>query len=72
MRKSEFTFLRCLSETEICCRTSLGGVESLIEWRRMSDNTVGPELLRISVGVEAFEDLRDDLVNGFESLAAEK
>ncbi|OTA15094.1 hypothetical protein BTJ68_15564 [Hortaea werneckii EXF-2000] len=41
--------------------TSLGGVESLIEWRRMSDNTVADTLCRVSVGVEAWEDLRDDL-----------
>jgi cystathionine gamma-synthase len=41
--------------------TSLGGVESLIEWRVMSDSTVSPKLLRISVGVENVEDLIDDL-----------
>ncbi|KAK3075941.1 hypothetical protein LTR53_000245 [Teratosphaeriaceae sp. CCFEE 6253] len=51
--------------------TSLGGVESLIEWRKMSDDTVEPELCRVSVGVEAWEDLRDDLVGGFKALAAE-
>jgi len=41
--------------------TSLGGVESLIEWRVMSDSSVSPKLLRISVGVENVEDLIDDL-----------
>ncbi|KAK0982634.1 hypothetical protein LTR91_011459 [Friedmanniomyces endolithicus] len=51
--------------------TSLGGVESLIEWRRMSDNTVEPELCRVSVGAEAWEDLRDDLLAGFKALAEE-
>ncbi|KAF2767862.1 PLP-dependent transferase [Teratosphaeria nubilosa] len=51
--------------------TSLGGTESLIEWRRMSDGTVERELLRVSVGVEAWEDLRDDLVGGFRGLVAE-
>ena len=51
--------------------TSLGGVESLIEWRRMSDQTVEPELCRVSVGAENWEDLRDDLVQGFRALAAE-
>ncbi|KAI9784207.1 MAG: hypothetical protein M1816_001029 [Peltula sp. TS41687] len=44
---------------------SLGGVESLIEWRKMSDPRCDMRLLRISVGVEAWEDLRDDLLQGF-------
>lgn len=51
--------------------TSLGGVESLIEWRRMSDKTTDERLLRVSVGIENWKDLRDDLVNGFKLLAAE-
>lgn len=51
--------------------TSLGGVESLIEWRRMSDNTVEPNVLRVSVGVESWEDLREDLVRGFGGLVGE-
>lgn len=50
--------------------TSLGGVESLIEWRRMSDSDVDERLLRVSVGVENWEDLRDDFVQAFEKLAA--
>ncbi|KAJ9649597.1 hypothetical protein H2199_000375 [Coniosporium tulheliwenetii] len=49
--------------------TSLGGVESLIEWRRMSDETVDERVERISVGVENWEDLRDDLLNAFRELA---
>ncbi|PKS10590.1 hypothetical protein jhhlp_002344 [Lomentospora prolificans] len=52
--------------------TSLGGVESLIEWRAMTDATVDKRLLRISVGVESWEDLRDDLHAGFEALLEEK
>jgi cystathionine beta-lyase/cystathionine gamma-synthase len=48
--------------------TSLGGVESLIEWRAMSDKTVDTRLLRVSVGLEGFEDLKDDLLRGFEAL----
>lgn len=52
--------------------TSLGGVESLIEWRAMSDETVDTRLLRISVGLENWEDLRDDLMRGFRSLSEEK
>lgn len=41
--------------------TSLGGVESLIEWRAVSDPQVDPTLLRVSIGVENTEDLLDDL-----------
>ncbi|KAK1638320.1 Cys/Met metabolism PLP-dependent enzyme [Colletotrichum phormii] len=52
--------------------TSLGGVESLIEWRAMSDSGCSKRLLRVSVGVEGWEDLRDDLVQGFDALVEEK
>lgn len=52
--------------------TSLGGVESLIEWRAMSDLGIDKRLLRVSVGVEGWEDLRDDLVQAFEALKAGK
>ncbi|KAK1777363.1 pyridoxal phosphate-dependent transferase [Copromyces sp. CBS 386.78] len=48
--------------------TSLGGVESLIEWRAMSDLDIDKRLLRVSIGVEAWEDLRDDLIQGLEAL----
>ena len=48
--------------------TSLGGVESLIEWRTMSDPTVDRGLLRISVGLENWEDLRNDLVGAFRAM----
>lgn len=47
--------------------TSLGGVESLVEWRRMSDPTVDDRVVRVSVGVENWEDLRDDLKAAFET-----
>lgn len=40
--------------------TSLGGVESLIEWRVLSDSTVSPTLLRVSVGAENADDLIAD------------
>ncbi|KAI9171363.1 putative trans-sulfuration enzyme [Paramyrothecium foliicola] len=52
--------------------TSLGGTESLIEWRRMSDEGVDPRLLRVSVGVEGFEDLKRDLQDAFEALRKDK
>lgn len=48
--------------------TSLGAVESLIEWRSMSDETVDPRLLRVSVGIEDWEDLKADLSKAFRRL----
>jgi cystathionine beta-lyase/cystathionine gamma-synthase len=48
--------------------TSLGGVESLIEWRALSDSRVDRKLLRVSVGLENWEDLKDDLLQAFKSL----
>src|SRR2546423_10223659 len=51
--------------------TSLGGVESLIEWRRMTDNTVEETLLRVSIGVEDSRDLLDDLLQGFRALGSQ-
>ncbi|OJD22343.1 hypothetical protein ACJ73_06309 [Blastomyces percursus] len=42
--------------------TSLGGVESLIEWRALTDPTVDQRLLRVSVGLENWEDLKADFV----------
>lgn len=48
--------------------TSLGGVESLIEWRAMTDPNVDPRLLRVSIGVEGLEDLKSDLAQGLEAL----
>ncbi|KAJ5167146.1 Pyridoxal phosphate-dependent transferase major region subdomain 2 [Penicillium canariense] len=48
--------------------TSLGGVESLIEWRALSDARVDRKLLRISVGLENWEDLKGDILQAFESL----
>ena len=41
--------------------TSLGGVESLAEHRRRSDPHAPPGLIRLSIGLEAVEDLIDDL-----------
>ncbi|OKL60779.1 hypothetical protein UA08_04208 [Talaromyces atroroseus] len=48
--------------------TSLGGVESQFEWRRLVDPSSNPALLRVSVGVEHIDDLKADLLRGFESL----
>ena len=52
--------------------TSLGGVESLIEWRAMSDATVDRRLLRVSVGIEDWEDLKKDLLYGCEQILYEE
>ncbi len=41
--------------------TSLGGVESLIDWRRRHDAHAPAGLLRVSVGLEDFDDLAADL-----------
>lgn len=50
--------------------TSLGGVESLVEWRAMSDKAVDGRVVRCSVGVEDCADLRRDLEAGFRKLGA--
>ena len=41
--------------------TSLGGVESLVEWRRKYDEAISPYLLRVSVGLEDVLDLQADM-----------
>ncbi|KAK9234118.1 Cys/Met metabolism PLP-dependent enzyme-domain-containing protein [Lipomyces kononenkoae] len=50
--------------------TSLGGVESLIEWRAMSDPNVSESLLRLSIGVEDADDLIADLKAALLSFSA--
>ena len=50
--------------------TSLGGVESLIEYRLRSDPDANPCLLRLSVGVEDLEDLKSDLIQGLIAVAS--
>jgi cystathionine beta-lyase len=51
--------------------TSLGGVETLIEWRTMSDASVDRKLLRVSVGLENWEDLKNDMARAFKELVKE-
>jgi cystathionine gamma-synthase len=49
--------------------TSLGGVESLVEHRRSAEGNhpISPDnLLRISIGVEFVEDLKNDLIQALE------
>jgi cystathionine beta-lyase/cystathionine gamma-synthase len=48
--------------------TSLGGVESTIEWRVMSGQKVSPTLMRVSIGIEAWEDLKGDFLRAFAKL----
>ena len=52
--------------------TSLGGVESLIEWRTMTDAHVDTKLLRVSIGLEGWQDLKDDLLQGFRAVLDER
>jgi cystathionine beta-lyase/cystathionine gamma-synthase len=49
--------------------TSFGGVESSVEWRRMSDRLVDARLVRVSIGLEDWLDLREDLLSAFRQLA---
>jgi cystathionine beta-lyase/cystathionine gamma-synthase len=48
--------------------TSLGGVESTIEWRRMTDPNVDTRLLRVSIGLESFEDLQADIQQALDAV----
>jgi len=52
--------------------TSLGGVESTIDWRYKHDDTVPKALLRLSIGVEDPQDLINDLTAVFQELAKVK
>ncbi|KAF8897441.1 Cys/Met metabolism PLP-dependent enzyme-domain-containing protein [Infundibulicybe gibba] len=52
--------------------TSLGGVESLVEHRLQSDPGADPRLVRLSIGVEDFEDLKDDLRRGLQQVVEMK
>ena len=49
--------------------TSLGGIESLIEQRYKADGVTDPRLLRLSVGLEGLEDLKQDIRQGINTLA---
>jgi cystathionine gamma-synthase len=45
--------------------TSLGGVESLIEWRAAVDSKIDPRICRVSIGLENVEDLKNDFRQAF-------
>lgn len=51
--------------------TSLGGVESLVEWRALTDPNIEQTLIRVSVGVESAEDLINDFTSGLKKLQDE-
>jgi len=51
--------------------TSLGGVESLVEWRLKHDHEAPPTLLRLSAGLEEPDDLIADLERGLAEVAAD-
>ena len=52
--------------------TSLGGVESLAEWRRKWDPEAPPALVRLSVGLEDPQDLEEDLAQGLSAVGEPK
>ncbi|CAL9730788.1 cystathionine gamma-lyase [Monosporozyma unispora] len=52
--------------------TSLGGIESLVEWRAMTDPYIDQTLIRVSIGVENANDLIEDLNNALQELQNEE
>ncbi|KAG9812934.1 cystathionine beta-lyase, partial [Aureobasidium melanogenum] len=70
---AEEKFARCLPSKLALFHhaTSLGGVESLIEWRRMSDAKIDSRVLRVSIGVENVEDLKKDLLTAFKAVLSD-
>jgi cystathionine gamma-synthase len=50
--------------------TSLGGVESLVEWRRKYDDKVDARLLRFSIGLEHEADLCADLTRAIQLVSS--
>ncbi|KAJ3119654.1 hypothetical protein HK100_000209 [Physocladia obscura] len=62
---TEHAFLVCNRLRLFQNATSLGGVESLIDWRRAFDDKVSGGVCRISIGLENVEDLKADLRRAF-------
>lgn len=48
--------------------TSLGGVESLVDWRYRYDTTVPASLVRLSIGLEEPADLISDFTQALNSI----
>ncbi|QLG72052.1 hypothetical protein HG535_0C04060 [Zygotorulaspora mrakii] len=51
--------------------TSLGGIESLVEWRAMTDPQIDQTLIRVSIGCENAKDLIKDLSDALLTLQKE-
>lgn len=60
-----FARLACMNLKLFVNATSIGGVESLIEWRAAVDPKIDSRVCRVSVGLEAVEDLVEDLSSVF-------
>lgn len=52
--------------------TSLGGIESLVEWRAMTDPYIDQTLIRVSIGCENADDLIADLSKALQDLQDEE
>lgn len=48
--------------------TSLGGCESLVEYRYLNDKNIDSTLCRFSIGLEDYEDLKNDFEIAFNKL----
>ncbi|OAV92929.1 hypothetical protein PTTG_02710 [Puccinia triticina 1-1 BBBD Race 1] len=48
--------------------TSVGGVESLIQHQVQAEPSADPRIVRISVGLEDFQDLKNDLIQAFDKV----
>ncbi|KAH9817157.1 Cys/Met metabolism PLP-dependent enzyme-domain-containing protein [Melampsora americana] len=46
--------------------TSFGGVESLIQQQATADPNYDPRIIRLSIGLEDFNDLKNDLIQAFD------
>lgn len=46
--------------------TSFGGVESLIQQQATADPNCDPRIIRVSIGLEDFHDLKNDLIQAFD------
>jgi len=48
--------------------TSFGGVESLIQHQVQTEPSADPRIVRVSVGLEDFQDLKNDLIQAFDKV----
>ncbi|KAJ3102227.1 hypothetical protein HK100_004403 [Physocladia obscura] len=65
VKPTEHAFLVCNRLRLFKNATSLGGVESLIDWRRAFDDKISGGVCRVSIGLENVEDLKADLRKAF-------